>query len=162
MTRYTRPMFKGPPYILPEFSGFGLRLGGRRADSIASYVLPDGTSLSPKSYVSDNHWADINHFGENGHSGPFHDYNDSPIEKKVEGNEVDSSDYYSYDGQDRVSNSYDYSEHNYDNHIDMVDARNDTEIKDICLYSCGFVVVIVLRILQYVALFQHLRMGTQS
>ena len=126
----------GPPYILPEFSGFGLRLGGRRTDSIASYALPDGTSLGPKSYVSDNHWADIGRFhgdhmfGENGHSGPFHDYNDSPARKEIERNEVESSDYYSYDSQERVSNSYDYSEHNYDNHIDMFDARNDTEIED--------------------------------
>ena len=74
----------GPPYALPEFKSFGLKLGGRRTDSVA-YALPDGTKLSHRSFESDNHWADFDdftsdkygeetHVGENGHSGPFHNY----------------------------------------------------------------------------------------
>merc|ERR1711892_755001 len=131
----------GPPYALPEFSGFGLKIGGRRADSIASYALPNGTSLSHRSsFASDHHWADLKgfgvgyeepaEFGVNGHSGPFHDDAESPALYEPARNEVKSPDYYSYDSPSYGPDGYDYDEHSYDNHGDGLYGRNDLESQE--------------------------------
>merc|ERR1711892_265353 len=131
----------GPPYALPEFSGFGLKIGGRRADSIASYALPNGTSLSHRSsFASDHHWADLKgfgvgyeeptEFGVNGHSGPFHDDAESPALYEPARNEVKSPDYYSYDSPSYGPDGYDYNEHSYDNHGDGLYGRNDLESQE--------------------------------